>query len=207
MTTIDDNGIIRYESTDPVTPLEATLNAGLDSVSAAVTAVKRGLINYVANVSERTTLANAFGPTPSKPLYVHRGDANVGMNLEYTTNGTTWRAVNRGQRIVNHASSDLFWGVAKTANDVDILVSSSNRLAATGGRATWTDPASLGFTGISSVSATSGAIAAGSTGGFWPAVEIFGGNLAATLYTSSTSDMTSGWARINWQIVGWGPAL
>lgn len=93
MTTTDANGILRWESTDPVTPLESTLNAGMDSVSAAVTLVKRGLINYVANTTARSALAATFLPTASKPLYVHRQDAPAGYNLEYTINGTTWAAV------------------------------------------------------------------------------------------------------------------
>lgn len=208
MTTVDVNGILRWESTDPITPLESTLNAGMDSVSAAVTGVKNGTIHFVANTTERAAKALAFAPSASKPLYVHRQDAPVGMNLEYTTNGTVWRSVSRGQRIVNYATSDRFWGVAKTANDVDILLSNSNLLASTGGRATWTTPASLGFTGISSVTCTPGAVGAGSAGPFWPAVEIFGGNIAATLYKTGVPPTTqdSGWARLNWQIVGWGPA-
>ena len=93
MTTTDANGILRWESTDSVTPLESTLNAGMDSVSAAVTLVKRGLINYVANTSARSALAATFLPTASKPLYVHRQDAPAGYNLEYTINGTTWYTV------------------------------------------------------------------------------------------------------------------
>lgn len=93
MTTTDSNGIIRWESTDPVTPLEATLNAGMDSVSAAVTGVKNGIFYTVANVTERATRASEFSPTASKPLYVHRIDAPGRNKMEYTINGTDWFVV------------------------------------------------------------------------------------------------------------------
>lgn len=93
MTTTDANGIIRWESTDPITPLEATLNAGMDSVSAAITGAKKGSIHYVANTTERAAVVLAFAPTASKPLYVHRADAGLGRELERTLNGTDWLTI------------------------------------------------------------------------------------------------------------------
>lgn len=112
MTTTDANGIIRWETTDPVAPLEATLNAGMDSVSAAVTTVKRSLINFVSNVTARNALAASFAPSATKPLYVHRQDAPAGYNLEYTINGTTWAAVRQ--------------------NDTKMAVSTANQTGITG---------------------------------------------------------------------------
>lgn len=93
MTYTDVNGILRWEETDPITPLEATLNAGMDSVSAAITGVKNGAIHFVPDVTARAALATAFAPTATKPLYVHRQDAPAGVNLEFTTNGTVWDTV------------------------------------------------------------------------------------------------------------------
>lgn len=52
----------------------------------------------VANTTARQQLvadltAAGRGPTPSRPLYVTRADAVAGRELEYTTNGTTFRTV------------------------------------------------------------------------------------------------------------------
>lgn len=107
MTTTDANGIIRWESTDPITPLEATLNAGMDSVSAAITGTKNGIIHYVANTTERAAKALAFAPSASKPLYVHRADGGPNGALERTTNGTTWTSFERRQRIFANDSTEM----------------------------------------------------------------------------------------------------
>lgn len=114
MTYTDANGILRWEETDPITPLESTLNAGMDSVSAAITGVKNGIIHYVADTSERAAKALAFAPSNTKPLYVHRGDATSGFNLEYTTNGTTWDTVRGGSMKVRNVTPTAV-GVLSTA--------------------------------------------------------------------------------------------
>lgn len=93
MTTVDANGIIRYEETDPVTPLQSVLNAGLQSVSDSLTPIKDASIKYVVNTSARAALAASFLPTTSKPLYVWRGNAQAGRNLEVTTDGTNWYTI------------------------------------------------------------------------------------------------------------------
>jgi hypothetical protein len=51
------------------------------------------VIHEVANTTERDALAAAFGPSATRPLYVHRGDAPTGGSLEVTTDGTTWRTI------------------------------------------------------------------------------------------------------------------
>lgn len=109
MTTTDANGIIRYETTDPVTPLEATLNAGLDSVSAAVTVVKKGIINFAANITARTAVAAAFSPTATNPLYVHRQDADVLRRLEYTIDGTNWLSVYPAKPVFTNLTLAANW--------------------------------------------------------------------------------------------------
>lgn len=93
MTTVDANGIIRYQETDAVTPLQAVLNAGLQSASDALTPARNGSIKYTANTTTRAALATSFGPTASKPLYVWRGNAAAGRNLEVTINGTAWQTI------------------------------------------------------------------------------------------------------------------
>lgn len=47
-------------------------------------------IMYVANTTARATAATALSPSASDPLYVHRGDAPAGAQLEVTTDGTNF---------------------------------------------------------------------------------------------------------------------
>jgi hypothetical protein len=54
----------------------------------------------VANVTARATLATAVAPSLSEPLYVHRADAPAGLELEVSTDGTTWRSVFSGDGVV-----------------------------------------------------------------------------------------------------------
>jgi hypothetical protein len=90
MGTVDANGIYMYEDTDPLVPFASLLNTGQASVSAKFASIDPGLIHYVANVTERDDLASTFLPSASKPLFVYRGNATSGRNIEYTTNGTDW---------------------------------------------------------------------------------------------------------------------
>jgi hypothetical protein len=58
-----------------------------------------GDIVYVPNATARAQLvsdlaAGGYAPSSTRPLYVHRGDAPAGMELERTANGTDWRPVN-----------------------------------------------------------------------------------------------------------------
>lgn len=55
-------------------------------------------IVYVANTTARAQLVAGLntagvGPSTTRPIYVHRGDATAGKELEYTTDGTTWTSV------------------------------------------------------------------------------------------------------------------
>lgn len=55
-------------------------------------------IVYVANSTARAQLVvdlttAGHAPSPTRPLYVHRGDAPAGQQLEQTVDGTTWRCV------------------------------------------------------------------------------------------------------------------
>lgn len=89
MTTTDANGIVRYTTSDPVSPLHTLLNLGMQSVSDAVT--NQTTIHPVANIAARTALASTYAPTTSRPLYVDRADALEGARLEVSTNGVNWR--------------------------------------------------------------------------------------------------------------------
>lgn len=91
---IDQNGIGHLQESDPA-PMLVAINALQGQTSQAVgNATRRGIYN-VANETERATLAASLTPAPStsNPLYVHRANAELGMELEYTTNGTQWRVV------------------------------------------------------------------------------------------------------------------
>jgi len=93
MGTTDANGIYMYADTDPLVPFASLLNTGQASVSAKFAAIDPGLIHYVANTTERTTLVNTFVPTASKPLFVYRGNAPVDRRIEYTADGTSWKSI------------------------------------------------------------------------------------------------------------------
>ena len=76
--------------------LTTDLAATADSIQDAITALRgnNAPTVRVANVAERTTaLADHGTPTSSNPLIVFRADAGAGREIEYTTNGTTWRSL------------------------------------------------------------------------------------------------------------------
>lgn len=71
---------------------EAPARAAFDRFSASIRDIK-----YVANTTARATLianlvAAAKGPSTSNPVFVWRGDATSGRELEYTVDGTNWKA-------------------------------------------------------------------------------------------------------------------
>lgn len=98
MATTDSNGIVFLEETDPISPFHTTINTLQQGTSDALSGIKDGsndilVIHQVADTSERAALAVAYGPTASKPLYVNRANAGAGKEMEYTTDGSTWRTV------------------------------------------------------------------------------------------------------------------
>ena len=83
---------------DPGDLYHPTVSLGgmADSIQDAITALRgnNAPTVRVANVAERTTaLADHGTPTSSNPLIVFRADAGAGREIEYTTNGTTWRSL------------------------------------------------------------------------------------------------------------------
>lgn len=66
------------------TPSRALFAAGFASVNDIVP---------VATVTERGTVATAIGPTATRPLFVYRADAAVGLEIEVTEDGTNWRTI------------------------------------------------------------------------------------------------------------------
>ena len=98
MAITDSNGIVFLEETDPISPFHTTINALQQGTSDAFSTIKDGsdgeiILHYVASTAARGALATAYGPTASKPLYVYRGDATVGEELEVTEDGVTWNII------------------------------------------------------------------------------------------------------------------
>lgn len=91
MGSINSAGIYEYDVTDDeIGPVL------LNRQSAALTALQTGRAQTirVANVSQRAAALASHGtPTTSNPLIVFRADAGPGRELEYTTDGTTWRSL------------------------------------------------------------------------------------------------------------------
>lgn len=92
MATIDPNGVLIYQDTDNYTPIQTALNlaqSNLSSILGANTQVVR-----VSSVGDRNAKATARGSiSKANPFVVWRADAADGLQLEYTTNGTTWRTI------------------------------------------------------------------------------------------------------------------
>lgn len=92
MATIDPNGVLIYQDTDNYTPIQTALNlaqSNLSSILGANTQIVR-----VSSVGDRNAKATARGSiSKANPFVSWRADATDGLQLEYTTNGTTWRVI------------------------------------------------------------------------------------------------------------------
>ena len=90
MATIDSNGVLFYQDSDNFTP-PASLNLAQANLSSLLSNSPR--FRRVANIAARNALVASIGTaniTPDNPLLVWRADAPAGLQLEFTTNGTTW---------------------------------------------------------------------------------------------------------------------
>jgi hypothetical protein len=80
-------------------PLGLEYPEGADSfqphtdIQALADSARGRVIVPVASEAERDALETALPPSTSLPLYVFRADAPVGREIEYTTDGTTWRTL------------------------------------------------------------------------------------------------------------------
>lgn len=79
MTTTDSNGIVRYQTTDPVSPLQTLLNLGMQSVSDAITALKSGTAGtaYVPAITGPGTINYGTGATRTG-AYIQTGKLTTG---------------------------------------------------------------------------------------------------------------------------------
>lgn len=105
-------------------------------IVALATSLNPRIVVPVANVSARTALAAALAPTPSAPLFVFRADANPGNGLEYTSDGTAWRALAPSASGKVTASTDaagvmpaVAHGLGVTPRAVQLTLASGNSTA------------------------------------------------------------------------------
>lgn len=80
MTTVDSNGIIRYQTTDPVSPLQTLLNLGMQSVSDAITPL---------NARSFKTVTSTTRPAHLAGLRIYETDTKK----SYISDGTNWTQI------------------------------------------------------------------------------------------------------------------
>lgn len=86
MTTTDSNGLIQYQTTDNVVPLQAAFNGLSSSVSTALNSTVRTF--KVASDTERDALATSRVPSATNPLVVFNSAPGKGYH-EINT-GSSW---------------------------------------------------------------------------------------------------------------------
>ena len=85
MTTTDSNGLIQYQTTDNVVPLQTAFNGLSSSVSTALNSTVRTF--KVANDTERNALATTRVPSASNPLVVFNSASGKGYHEINTGSG------------------------------------------------------------------------------------------------------------------------
>lgn len=85
MTTTDSNGLIQYQTTDNVVPLQTAFNGLSSSVSTALNSTVRTF--KVASDAERNALATSRPPTASNPLLVFNSASGKGYHEINTGSG------------------------------------------------------------------------------------------------------------------------
>lgn len=73
MTTTDSNGIVFLEETDPISPLQTTINTLQTATSLALSTMTRSP-RFAANAAARNALLASLGSSATSPLYVHQQD-------------------------------------------------------------------------------------------------------------------------------------
>lgn len=117
MATLDPNGVLFYQDTDNYTPIQTALNLAQSNLSNLLGGKPR--FERVANTTARNALVSSVGVgniSKANPLLVWRADAADGLQLEYTTNGSTWRTIaDKEYYDAQAAAQDTGW-VAITPN-------------------------------------------------------------------------------------------
>lgn len=119
MATIDSNGVLFYQDSDNFTP-PASLNLAQSNLSSLLGESPR--FKNVANTTARAALVSSIGLaniSKANPLLVWRADAADGLQLEYTTNGTTWRTIaDKEYYDAQAAAQDSGWQTVPLASGI-----------------------------------------------------------------------------------------
>lgn len=113
MTTTDSNGLIQYQTTDNVVPLQTAFNGLSSSVSTALNATVRTF--KVANDTERNALATSRPPTASNPLVVFNSASGKGCHEINTGSGWSRLIPNNTEWISIYTTSGLTMVQAKAS--------------------------------------------------------------------------------------------
>lgn len=142
MATTDSNGLVLWQTTDPVSPIQSLLNGATTSVSAAFNSNAR--IFRVADATDQSALLTSRGATASNPLLTYRTDTG---NIEIN-DGTTWKLVYTpvSSVTVNATAGTGFSGSILAYKSQDGIVTLSGAL---GGTPTAGSPAGSGFAALS----------------------------------------------------------
>ena len=96
MTTTDSNGLIQYQTTDNVVPLQTAFNGLSSSVSTALNSTVRTF--KVANDTERNALATTRVPSATNPLVVFNSAS--GKGYQEINTGSGWSRLVPNEAVV-----------------------------------------------------------------------------------------------------------
>ena len=123
MTTTDSNGLIQYQTTDNVVPLQTTLNAISSSVSTSLNSTVRTF--KVANDTERNALATARVPSATNPLIVFNSASGKGYHEINTGSGWSRFAPTYMTPILATLTSTILLGVSTMKQILSVSVPAS----------------------------------------------------------------------------------
>lgn len=153
MATIDSNGVLFYQDTDNYTPIQTALNLAQSNLSNLLSGKPR--FERTANTGTRAALVTSIGAgniSKANPLLVWRADAADGLQLEYTTNGSTWRTIADKEY---YDGKNIGWTTLTVASGVTVV--SPVQVSLISGMVMWRGEVSAAWTtGITTVVAAGG---------------------------------------------------
>lgn len=103
MTTTDSNGIIRFQASDPLNPLQVTLNAMLTSVSNAFTSDRNSLTELENLIITETIPGSAdLNAYVDQGVFAQRTNANAASGTNYPVGAAGFLQVFRSGSLVTH---------------------------------------------------------------------------------------------------------
>ena len=118
MTTTDSNGLIQYQTTDNVVPLQTTLNAISSSVSTSLNSTVRTF--KVANDTERNALATTRVPSATNPLLVFNSASGKGYHEINTGSGWSRWIPDTANTSNTQYTGNILAGVANGSKTTEI---------------------------------------------------------------------------------------